>query len=48
MVTDSLMATMGCTLILPVKVSINKIKGASHKNGDVDGMYKRSLTFRLL
>ena len=24
-------------------MSIKKIKGAAHKNGDVDGMYRRSL-----
>ena len=43
MVMDTLPGTMSYTPILSAKVSINEIKGASHKNGDVEGICKRSL-----
>ena len=33
---DTLTGKMGCTPILGVKVSIEKIKSAAHKNGDID------------
>ena len=42
MVMDTLTGKMGCTPILGVKVSIEKIKGAAHKNGDIH--CKRSFT----
>ena len=32
MVAETLMATMGCIPILSIKVSVEKIKGAAHKN----------------
>ena len=39
---DTLMGKMGCTPILSIKVSTKKIKGAVHKNGDVDGTCKQN------
>ena len=44
--TDTLTDQMDCTPILPVKVSVKKIKGNAHKNGDVDDTCERNLTFR--
>ena len=41
-VMDNLMGKMGCTPILSIKVSTKKIKGAVHKNGDVDGTCKQN------
>ena len=38
---------MGCTPILSAKVSTKMIKGAAHKNGDVDGTCKRNLNDNL-
>ena len=43
LIYDTLMAKMDCTPILSIKVSINKIKTAVHKNCDFDGRCKRSL-----
>ena len=45
MVADTLTVKRGLyyTPILPIKVFVRKIKGAAHKNGDVDGTYKESL-----
>ena len=40
---DTLMGKIGCTSILSVKVSVKKIKGAAHKNGDIDGMFTQNL-----
>ena len=41
--TDILTSNMGCEPILSVNVSIKKIKGAAHKNGDVNSTWKQSL-----
>ena len=43
--TDTLTSKLGCTPILSVKVSIKKIKGVAHKNGDFDGTCNGSFTF---
>ena len=42
-VMDTLMGKIGCTPILSVKVSVKKIKGAAHKNGDIDGIFTQNL-----
>ena len=41
---DTMTGKIGYTPILPDKVSIKNIKGTTHKNGDIHGRCKRSLT----
>ena len=43
--TDTVMGKMGCAPILFIKVSVKKIKGAAHKNGDIDGTWIQSLNW---
>ena len=44
--TDTLTDQMDCTPILSVKVSVKKIKGTAHKNGEVYSTCKWSFTSR--
>ena len=43
MVEDTFEDQMDCTPISTVKVFVDKVKGAAHKNGNVDDTCKRSL-----
>ena len=43
MVVDTFADQMDCTTISTVKVFVEKMKGAAHKNGNVDDTCKRSL-----
>ena len=40
------MDKMTCTPILSIDLAVKKVKDATHKNGDIDGTCKQSLTFR--